>query len=59
LHSDPDRTDDLPDRPVPRAAAPRYSQRLRRLAELWPSLDDEERQQLEVHLHRIREKATA
>ena len=37
----------------------RSAERLRRLAELWPSLDDEERALLEGHLHRLREKASA
>ena len=37
----------------------RSTERLRRLAELWPSFDDEERQLLEGHLHRLREKASA
>ena len=33
------------------------AERLRRLAELWPSFDDEDRAMLESHLHRLREKA--
>ena len=37
----------------------RAKERLRRLADLWPSLDDEERQLLEDQLHRLREKASA
>ena len=37
----------------------RSTERLRRLAELWPSFDDEERAMLETHLHRLREKASA
>ena len=37
----------------------RSTERLRRLAELWPSFDDEERSLLESHLHRLRVKASA
>ena len=37
----------------------RSTERLRRLAELWPSFDDDERALLESHLHRLREKASA
>ena len=37
----------------------RSTERLRRLAELWPSFDDEERMLLEDHLHQLREKASA
>ena len=37
----------------------RPTERLKRLAELWPSFDDEERALLEDHLHRLREKASA
>lgn len=35
------------------------AERLRRLADLWPSFDDEERALLESHLHRLRQKASA
>ena len=35
------------------------AERLRRLAALWPSFDDDERAMLESHLHRLRAKAAA
>lgn len=37
----------------------RHVARLRRLAEVWPSLNDEDRAQLEAHLHELRQKAAA
>lgn len=46
-----------PSIPTPRQFRP--TERLKRLAELWPSFDDEERALLESHLHRLREKASA
>lgn len=43
----------------PSHSSQRSTERLRRLAELWPSFDDEERALLEGHLNRLREKASA
>ena len=56
------RTDGRPDddgpRDRPARSHRRPTERLKRLADLWPSFDDEERALLESHLHRLREKAS-
>jgi hypothetical protein len=50
---------DIDARPADDRTRRRATERLRRLADLWPSLDEEERALLEAQLHQLREKASA